>query len=289
MKQLSREQIIFSMSRHNPPAAEVGAGERIRFLTEDCYCGHVRTTRDRFPKSLAPTANPATGPVFVRGARPGDVLAVDILEVAPIGPATMLTGPGKGPLGGRLSRDEVVKLPISRGAIVLAGRRVPLNPMIGVIGVAPRGKPLPNTWPGEHGGNLDCNVVRRGAVVFLPVLVPGALLSIGDVHALQAAGEVAICAAECRGSVTVRVRIARRPSVTPSVLYRGALYVLASARALDRAESLVLDKAYRWLTSVKGMSPHDAVRFMSLRCDLEICQVVDPLKTMRMRIPLRVS
>jgi amidase len=273
------------MSRHNSPVATIAPNARVTFFTEDCYSGTVRTARDRFPKSKERLANPATGPVFVRGVKPGHVLAVKVVSVEPVGKATMLTGPGKGPLGYKLTADSVGKLPIEGGFIRVGGKCVKLAPMIGVIGVAPKGKPLPNTWPGEHGGNMDCNVIRAGSIVYLPVYVEGALLALGDVHAVQAAGEVAICAAECKGRVTVEVAISRRKMITPAVSFGGDLYILASAKTLDRAEALVLDKAYTYLTEIAGMKGHGAVRFMSLACDMEICQVVDPLKTLRVRIP----
>jgi len=157
--------------------------------------------------------------------------------------------------------------------------------MIGVIGVAPRGRAIANPWPGEHGGNMDCNVIRAGAVVYLPVYVRGALLALGDVHAAQGAGEIGICAAEARARVTVRIGICRERMVTPAVRFGGDLYIIASGRTLDRAEGLVLAKAFRYLTGIAGMGQHEAVRLMSLACDLEVCQVVDPLKTMRVRIP----
>lgn len=285
MQTVPRSKRIHAMSSDAVPVCKVTPGRRVTFLTEDCYCGLVRSRRDRFGRSRQRFANPATGPVFIRDARPGDVLAVSIVSIEPVGTATMLTGPAKGPLGCKLASDDVGKFPLERGFIRVGGRRIRLEPMVGVIGVAPRGKPLANTWPGEHGGNLDCNVIRAGSVVYLPVNVDGALFALGDVHAVQAAGEVAICAAECRGRVTVEFAVRRRRMITPAVSFEGDLYILASAKTLDRAEALVLDKAHRYLAEATGMKPHDAVRFMSLACDIEICQVVDPLKTLRVRIP----
>jgi len=287
MKTIRRTNVVYEMSARNAPAAEAAPGETVRFFTEDAYSGTLRTVRDSRRASKARGPNPATGPLFVTGAKPGDVLAVEIISVRPVGRATMFTGPGKGPLGWKLARDEIARPRVGRGFVFVDKRRIPAEPMVGVIGVAPRGKGIPNSLPGEHGGNMDCNVVKAGSTVYLPVAVEGALLALGDVHAVQAAGEVAVCAAETRGEVTVRIGITRRPMVTPSVETKGDVFIVASAKSLDRAEAAVLEKAYRYLNETRGMGPHETVRLMSLACDMEICQVVDPLKTLRVRIPKR--
>ena len=287
MKTLRRSQAIYEMSASNKPAVEVDAGETVGFLTEDAYSGTIKTARDVYPASMAGRANPATGPVYVRGAKPGDVLAVEILSVEPVGRATMFTGPGKGPLGHKLAEDKTGKFTIRGGFVHFGKRRIPVGAMIGVIGVAPAGEPIGNAWPGEHGGNMDCNCITEGATVYLPVAVDGALLALGDVHAAQAAGEVAICAAETKGEVTARVGIAKEGMITPAVESKRDIFLIASARTLDEAEGMVLDKAFRYLTEIRGMEGHEAVRLLGLVGDLEICQVVDPLKTMRVRLPKR--
>lgn len=284
MKTIKRSSVTYDMSPTNRPIAEAAQGEAIKFLTEDAYSGVLRTVTDRYPASMQGRANPATGPVSIAGTRAGNVLAVRIVSIRPVGMGTMYTGPTRGPLGYKLAEDAVAKLPIRRGCVRVDGRDIPLKPMVGVIGVAPA-ESIDTTWPGEHGGNLDCNVITAGATVYLPVAVDGALLAIGNVHAVQADGEVAICAVETRGEVVIKASIYRRPMITPAVETRAALYLLASAETLDAAETAILDKTYRYLTEIRGMGTHEAVRFMSLACDLQVCQVVDPAKTMRMRLP----
>jgi len=284
MKTVKRSSVVYDMSPANHPVAEAAQGEAIRFLTEDAYSGVLCAVNDRYPASMQGRANPATGPVSIAGARVGDVLAIRIVSIKPVGMGTMYTGPTRGPLGYKLSEDAVAKLAIRKGCVRVDGRDIPLRPMVGVIGVAPA-VPIDTTWPGEHGGNLDCNVITAGATVYLPVAVDGALLAIGDVHAVQADGEVAICAVETRGEVVVNASIYRSPIITPAVETRSSLYLLASAETLDATETSVLDKTYRYLTEISGMGSHEAVRFMSLACDLQVCQVVDPAKTMRMKLP----
>ncbi len=285
MRTIGRDTCVYEMATATAPACAVGQGERVRFLTEDAYGGVVRTAGPWRPRKSSRDGNPATGPVAIAGALAGEVLAVRIVSIRPISPGTMLTGTNLGALGSRLTGYEVAKIPLRNGFAVVDGRRIRLRPMIGVIGVAPAGEPAGTCWPGEHGGNLDCKLITAGSVVYLPVAVDGALLALGDIHAVQADGEAAICAVETRAEVVVSARSLASPLPTPAVATRSALAILASAKTLDEAQEMVLDKTYRYLTDVQGMRGHEAVRFTSLVCDLEVCQVVDPLKTMRVTIP----
>ena len=286
MKTISRSKIVHDTSSDNPPAARVRAGEAVKFLTEDAYGGTIKKAGDREPAAMTGRGNPATGPLYVEGVKAGDVIAVEIVSVKPVGQATMWTGAGWGALGHKLSGEESVKLAVKGGFVHLdKKRKVKVDPMIGVIATATKGKAFSNAWPGEHGGNMDCNVITAGSVVYLPAAVDGALLSLGDIHTAQAAGEVAICAAEMKAEVVVKVRVSRKAIVTPAVERKNDISIIASAKTLDRAERLVLDKAFCYLTAMRGMEPHAAVRMLSLAGELEICQVVDPLKTLRVRIP----
>ena len=181
-------------------------------------------------------------------------------------------------------------LPIRDGLLeVGAGLRLPIRPMIGVIGTAPAGgQTIPTGTPGEHGGNMDCKEITAGTSVFLPVAVDGALLALGDIHALMGDGEVCICAAEVSGTVTLATALLRERLPTPALRSERELAFLASAKTLDECERLVLGKAHAFLAGSLGLSANDAARFMSLVGDLAVCQVVDPLKTMRFSLPLAV-
>jgi amidase len=157
--------------------------------------------------------------------------------------------------------------------------------MIGVIGTAPAGAPVLNGTPGEHGGNMDCKLIAAGAIVYLPVNAPGALLCLGDLHALMGDGEVCICGAEVSGEVTLRARAGQSALPTPCVETDKHYHFIGSALTLDACEALVLAKAHRFLAGAGGLGANGAARAMSLLGDLAVCQVVDPLKTMRFSIP----
>src|SRR5699024_320307 len=99
--------------------------------------------------------NPATGPVYVEGAKAGDVLKVEILEIELEEEGTMCCLPGDGVLGPDVQQSSVKKVPVRDGICLFDGIQIPANPMIGVIGVAPAGDPVPCGTPGSHGGNMD--------------------------------------------------------------------------------------------------------------------------------------
>jgi len=170
VRTLAADRVVYAFSREPAPALEVAPGERFRLVTRDCYGDTLRSSEDLYDPRAAPGANPATGPVFVRGARPGDLLRVDIEAIDPRDFAVMYVQHGVSPLGDRIEGAETVVLPIRDGRMRLReGLDLTVNPMIGVIGVAPAGEPVPTVTPGEHGGNLDCKHITAGASVYLPV------------------------------------------------------------------------------------------------------------------------
>lgn len=289
MQRVTKDKAAYAMSRQNTPVAVVQPNETVVLETEDCYSGKLQTPADHFTKDMWATVNPATGPIAVAGARPGQVLAVRIDDIETRDFAVMCVEHGAGALGKYIEGVETSILPIrDRQLAISAKLQLPIRPMIGVIGTAPKSKAILNGTPGEHGGNMDCNVIGRGGIVYLPVQVEGALLMLGDIHALMGDGEVCICAAEVSGEVTLTPLIARRRLPTPCVETATELHFIASAKSLDSCERKVLAKAIRFLKDVVGMKPNDAARLMSLAGDLRVCQVVDPLKTMRFTLPKAV-
>jgi amidase len=289
MKRVSRDKVCYAMSARNEAVLRVAAGEKFCLETEDCYSGVLKGPQDKMPERMPGFGNPATGPVYVEGAAPGDLLRVHIEKIRTRDYAVMRVEPGVGALPRHVAVAETVFLPIRRGELRLReGVRLPLSPMIGVIGTAPREGQVPTVTPGEHGGNMDCKEIGAGADVYLPVSVEGALLALGDVHAVMADGEVCVCGAEVSAEVTLRAESIRSPLPTPCVETAEHILFIASATTLDACEPLVLDKAHRFLTGLVGLSPNEAARLMSLVGELRICQVVDPLKTMKVMLPRRV-
>ncbi len=271
MKRVEKENVVYVMSKDNPSVLAVAPGESFRVATQDAYGGAIQKAGDVFPAAVRP--NGATGPIWISGSDAGDILRVDIerIDIAD---------------RGVMSSPDSQVFPIRKGEVVLRrGVSVPAVPMIGVIGTAPAGSGVPNTTPGPHGGNMDCKDIREGASVFLPVGVDGALLALGDVHALMGDGEVCGCGIEVEAEVTLRTWIVREMLPTPCVETSTHLCFLGSAHTLDECEGIVIRQARRFLTDWLELDETEAMRTMSLVGDLGVCQVVDPLKTMRFALP----
>ena len=172
---IGRESVIWAFGPDIEPIVEVQPGAIVRFETNDCFSGQIRSEDDLVTGIDMDRINSATGPVAVKGAEPGDSLVADILEVNPIewGVATII--PGYGQLHEQV-RSPVTKIfDVRDGWIQMDERiRFPARPMVGVVGVATEGETLTNALPGEHGGNLDNNMHGPGARILFPVRQPGA-------------------------------------------------------------------------------------------------------------------
>ena len=287
MKRLASDHCVYSMDRSNAPAIAIEPGENIVVETQDCYSNTVKTQSDSFRPEDWDRVNPATGPIEVKGAEPGDVLVVKVMDLQPRSPGTMVQQEGVGGLKRHVRETKTRKTPIRDGVALFNRKvRIPIRPMIGVIGTAPKGKPVLNGAPGPHGGNMDCNLIGKGARVYLPVNVPGALLALGDVHAVQGNGEVLICALECRARIRLKVSLLKQTRMPlPMVETSRVVAPMYSAKTLETCERGVLAMAWEYLTKIRGVPEDEAGFLMSLAGDLEINQIVDPLKTMRFEMP----
>jgi len=284
---VSQDHHVFSLSAAAAPVARVRAGQTVRLETADCFAGQIRAPGEAPDAVDWARINPATGPVFVEGAAPGDVLSVLVerIEVAPQG--VMAVSPEFGVLRERISATVFEIVPIDGGLARLPGGfEVPIRPMIGVLGVAPAGAPAPCGSPGAHGGNMDTRLIGEGAVVYLPVAAPGALLAAGDLHAVMGDGEICGTGVEVAGSVTLRVDVRRDLElVNPVVETAEVVATIASAETLDEAADLATRDMADLVMRRLGLSATEATMLMSVAGQLQVSQVVDPLKTARFALP----
>jgi len=291
MKVIKDDQVVYALSPDNRPVLEVEPGEQVIFETKDCFSNQIRTENDLFASVGWATINPATGPLAVKGARPGDVLAVDVVDIEVAEQGVMVAVPGLGALGHLIQDSETKIIPIRQGQAVFNDKvRLPVVPMIGVIGTAPEKEAVPCGTPGPHGGNMDTRHIGKGARLYLPVFVPGANLCLGDLHAVMGDGEVVVCGVEIPGRVTVRVDLlGGRQLLSPMLETADAIYTIASAADLDEAAQMALENMLDFVRSRTGLSLNEAGMLLSIVAHLEISQVVDPLKTARMRLPKTVA
>jgi len=199
-------------SPDEPPALRIapGTGERIAFETSDAVYAQLHEFKDM--ARLTAQINPVTGPLYVEGARPGDTLAVTIHEIRLKDYGWSVSLPGSGALQHVMGDDMFTRrVPIDAEGVHVTDRHVfPARPMIGCIGTAPAAGAHSTIMPSYgQGGNMDLTDCRPGSIVYLPVMVEGALLSIGDIHAIMAEGESSFVAIEAEGVAVVSVDLVR--------------------------------------------------------------------------------
>jgi formamidase len=321
------------------PVAEIDVEEEVRLETEDGIGGQL--TREsshadagRLDLGLG---HPLTGPIYVRGAEPGDVLEIEFVEYQSTDFGTTAVIPGFGYLADLFPEPYVVKWEIADGLArseELPGVAVPEETFAGVVGVAPsrerleefrareealraRGQAVADPAPGaanppqaadglrtipprETGGNLDVRQLVAGSRLWLPVSVPGALFSIGDLHFAQGDGEVCGTAIEIAGAVTVRfavhksgtwprypsfetpARPGRRSFATTGIPVEVGMDLNAAAREALLEMIAHLERTY-------GFERPAAYALCSAAVDLRISEVVDvPYPVVSALLPLDV-
>jgi len=288
--ELTRDKAFFAFSPDVEPVLRVAQGEEIKLTTHDCFSGQLETSDDTLDTLDWSITNPATGPVYIEGTKPGDLLRVDLHEVKATGPSVMVTIPGAGAMGDVITEQETTILEHTDDSVIFKGRvRVRQRPMLGVIGVAPAAGEIPNSTPGGHGGNMDCTLVTTGASLYFTVGVEGALFGTGDMHAAMGDGEVVICGAETPGEVRMTAQVVDIEGLpTPFLENDELVAIIASAETVDEAYQTAVHETLRFLTDIVGMPKNDAAMLMSLVGSLKFCQVVDPLLTVRFEFPKSV-
>ncbi|WP_232697642.1 acetamidase/formamidase family protein [Brevibacillus daliensis] len=288
MHRVSNKHLIYAMSPKNEPVLTVEAGSVVTFETCDCFEDQIQSADVVFNELDWNRVNPATGPVFVEGAEPGDILAVEIQKIKIGTQAVMVTGPNLGVLGSVLTENIVKVIPVTDNHVQLDSFSIPLNPMIGVIGTAPKEGSISCGTPDMHGGNMDCKQMREGTTLLLPVNVPGALFALGDLHAAMADGEASVCGAEIAGEVTVKLTVIKgKKWPLPMAVNQEHVMTIVSHKELDVAADQAVIHMVNFLHDEYHVPKADAISLISLAGDVRICQIVDPLKTARVELPIQ--
>ncbi len=278
---------IFAFAPNLQPVAAFRPGEVFEVECQDSCGGQIRSEADLLSKVDLDHVNGATGPIEIRDAKPGDALKVDVLDIRVGREGYVGIEPKLGVLGDRVANAKTRILPLRGGfATFSKGLRLPIAPHIGTIGVATAGPTFSTFYPGDHGGNLDTREIRAGSTLYLPVLQPGGLLAVGDLHALMADGEVCVTGIEIGGTVRLRAEVVAELGLKrPLVETRDAWLALGSAPDLDEAARIATADGVDLLARGRGMPWEDAYMLASLTCDLRISQDVDPYRTCKMAIP----
>lgn len=289
MQTLEKTKRIFAMDKENPPAIQLSPGEKLTVQTCDCFTDVIETEQDLVVHIDFEQINPASGPIYIEGAEPGDVLKVNIEKITLDEKAVMVTSPGFGLLGEDVQETVTKVIPIKEGKAELFGLQLPLRPMIGVIGTAPMEGRIETGTPGAHGGNMDCRRITQGSSLYLPVHVEGALLSLGDLHALMGDGEICVCGAEIAGEVVITTEVLKNSTIpTPSVETEEVFAAIYSADTMEEASKGAARNLLGYLQEETDLSFSEAYMLLSATGTLAVCQVVDPKMTMRMEIPREI-
>ena len=256
-----------------------------------------------------------TGPIHIRGARPGDLLKMTVVETLPRVPYGIISNRhGRGALPGEYPRqpgttvsvfaalDPVADQDAPAGTqyAVMSPRagaarsvRFPIAPFLGIMGVAAAGDQRPHSVPpGPHGGNIDINLLTAGSALYLPVQVPGALAYVGDPHFAQGDGEVALTALEASLRVTVRFDVLDEAAAIerfgrlagPLAETTDFLIPTGLDPDLDEAMRRCVRAAIALLQARFGMDPEHALAYLSAATDFNISQVVDRVTGVHARI-----
>jgi acetamidase/formamidase len=275
-------------SRDLPPVLTVDPGDTVVLRSLDAS-GNLKP--QQYPGDTPPVMHPGhrghclTGPVEVRGAKVGDTLAVSLESLEPDSWGWTVAGARDTPLTRRLGLHDgppswlLWQIDAAAGtAISNLGHTVAIAPFLGVTGVA---------WdePGEQstippravaGGNIDCRELVAGSTLYLPVRLPGALLSAGDGHAAQGDGEVAGTAVEC--GMTTRMRldlVSGRPVPGVHAETPAGLITFGFSPDLNEAMGDALDAMLTWLQALHGLDKGTALALASPAVDLRVTQVAN--------------
>jgi amidase len=270
------DKSVYNFSKDNEPFVTADPGELLLFRTMDCFSNTIHTEEDLVLNLDYTIANPAAGPVFINGAEPGDVLAVDILDIQVADQGVICTVRGCGPLCDDMEdRTKVVK--ITDGVAEFNQVKFHIYPMIGVIGTAPEGEPVADGYPGNHGGNLDSKRITKGVRVYFPVRQTGALLQMGDLHATMGDAELCGTGIEIKGEILVRATLIKQFELHWPVTETAThWYVNACAPEYPEALKRASKELQRLICKAYGWDKTDAYLYMSVQSDVEINQACKP-------------
>ncbi|WP_028273408.1 acetamidase/formamidase family protein [Atopococcus tabaci] len=282
---ISSEHVVFSMEKANKPALSVDSGATVVFETLDCFSNTVQSSEDLVSAIDFSKVNPATGPLFVNGAEPGDTLKVTIHSITLPDQGVIVTAPGLGNLSGSIVEEETVICKVTDDHVEYKGINVPLRKMIGVIGTAPAGEPVNTGTPHDHGGNMDTTRIAEGASLYLPVNVEGALLAMGDLHAAMGDGEIMGDGLEIPGEVEVTVEVVKNFDLPVPLVETDDLWITIGSRAtLEEAGRLATENMADLIQKKSELTFNQAGMLLSMAGNLHACQVVNPNVTMRMEL-----
>jgi acetamidase/formamidase len=291
---LDRGKIHYKWDNSLPPAIEIDSGDVVHCETEEVTDGQIKPG---MPASVLGNLDfdrlyPLAGPIYVKGAEPGDILEVEILRLQTLDWGWAGIIPGLGLLAQDFTEPYIRYFDLTNRetAPLRDDIHIPLQPFCGTMGVATDEPGAHAVLPtGKGAGNIDTRHLNVGARLHLPVLVPGALFSAGDCHAAQGDGEVCVTGIECPLQFSLRFNVLKGRSLRPwsyqfyttpgpiQPKYDAKGYFVTTAIGPDLMEDSqnAVRDMIDWLGREKGLDRTDAYILCSEAGDLRISQIVD--------------
>ena len=294
MKRIPRhEALVYEIDYRRPPVFEVDPDEHFEIETEDAASGRIRNAEfipsvENRPElqHYPPKVNPVGGPVYVRGAEPGDVLAVTIHDIEVDAQGFTAVRPGSGPLGDSKKwmgdsgpYAHIFKHVCGSDGTLKHGTvefnqeiRWPLRPFIGTLATATEHDvPTSGFGQGPYGGNLDVREYGPGSTVWLNCYQSGGLLFAGDVHGSQADTEFTGTANEVRSVLQLSCDVIKNTRLpAPRVIKKNTIVFLGIERPLEAAVTKAILHFMQWLVDAHGVTPRDAYIMTSVHPDMRV-------------------
>ena len=282
MKRLSRDHHVYVLDPAAKPAMTINSGEELLVETWDAFEG-VRDPGVLQAKSLK---GPATGPIYVNGAQPGDALRVDFLSIVPKEEAVHMVMPGRGFLDEEFTQGYPTIMALDGDFLVMpGGLRLPLEPSMGMVATTPTYRQNTASDSGPYGGDIDLKELVAGSAIYLPVFVPGGMLVLGDCHAVVGDGAVAGTGAECSSEAHIRVTLEKGMDLTgPRVMTPDYFVVLSHGEELGPAMKQAVRDMVDFLVREKGLAPYDAYTLCSLAGDVRVSRTFRPISPVKMML-----
>ncbi|UVH51850.1 acetamidase/formamidase family protein [Pseudomonas sp. CBSPBW29] len=293
VKTIHSIQSHFGWDKSFKSVATVAPGAMLEFKCLDSSNGYFtpRSTVNDVATMSFDQINPVTGPIFVEGAEPGDILKITLDSFKPSGFGWTANIPGFGLLADQFQTPALTLWHYDKDTLAPAAfsdfAKVPLKPFAGTIGLAPAEAGLHSVVPPRRvGGNLDIRDLSAGTTLYLPVEVAGALLSIGDTHAAQGDGEVCGTAIESQMDVVVKLDLIKStPLASPRFSTPGPVTTHLDSAGYEaftgvgsdlmQAARQAVSNTIDWLCREHHMPAEQAYMLCSVCGDLRISEVVD--------------
>jgi amidase len=286
-----------TLSAAHQPVVTVDPGTRLRIETELNIGDVLHEPGDVFEPEMVrfPYLNGATGPIEVVGATPEHVLVCDVEEIELIPPGFTALMPRAGPFVDWIRHRgfgvHARVVDIADGHVLWdENLRLPVKPMVGVIGTAPLLEAISTIDCGRHGGNLDAQEITPGTRVYLPIAVDGARFFLGDCHAIQGDGELCgLGGIEVRTRTTVRLDLIPRMADMRWLRFETGSHIgsIACARPLEDAFRLAIEELITWMTVEYGFAAPDALLLLGQVAEARCSQLANPHYTYVAKIAKR--